>query len=600
MKEVPTNRRTTTTRFGAAPNGDGGDGIERSVEDFEARYRALVEHVPVVTYAQVVDRADPTVHVSPQVEAMLGYGPEEWLVDREFFIKLLHPEDRERVLAENLRASKSGEPFDLEYRLIARDGRTVWVRDEAVLVREETGRPLYWQGVMVDVTERKTLEERLRHQELHDLLTDLPNRALLLEHLGKALVRAEQRRKKVAVLFMDLDNFKHVNDSLGHEAGDRLLVEVAARLRDSLRTEDIVARLGGDEFVVLSENLRDKRGAAAVAARITRALQSAIPLDGHEVIVTASIGIAFGTSSEDRPEALVRDAEIAMYRVKECGKNSSEIFREEMGGDSLKRLRLEEELRAALERGEFVVHYQPKVIISTGEIVGVEALVRWDHPQRGLIHPMEFIPLAEETGLIMPLGGWVLHESCRQVREWQQRFPSDPPLAVYVNISARQFSDPDIVGQVVEVLRETGLEPDSLVLEITEGTAMEEAPSTLATLRALRELGVKLAIDDFGNGYSSLSYLKRFPVDVIKIDRSIVEGLGYDRSDSAIVSATITLAHALGLEVIAEGMETGEAVAELRSLGCNFGQGDYWWTSQTAGETEALLKAASVRGSRSR
>jgi diguanylate cyclase (GGDEF)-like protein len=405
------------------------------------------------------------------------------------------------------------------------------------------------------------------------------------------LLRAEQRRKKVAVLVMDLDNFKHINDSLGHEAGDRMLVEVATRLRSSLRMEDTVARLGGDEFVVLSENLRDKRGAASVAGRITRALQSTIPLDGHEVLVTASIGIAFGVSSEDQPEALLRGAEIAMYRVKESGKNRSEIFRQEMGEDSLKRLRLDEELRGALERGEFVVHYQPKVIISTGETVGVEALVRWEHPQRGLLHPLEFVPLAEETGLIMPLGVWVLHEACRQVREWQQRYPSDPPLAVYVNISARQFSDPDLVGQVVDVLRDTGLEASSLVLEITEGTAMEEAPSTLATLRALRELGVKLAIDDFRNGYSSLSYLKRFPVDVIKIDRSIVEGLGHDRSDSAIASATITLAHVLGLEVIAEGMETGEAVAELRSLDCNFGQGYYWGTPRSAGETAALLDA---------
>src|SRR3712207_1012671 len=321
MKDTPTNKRSTTTSFGASHNGGERDGIGMMPEDAEARYRALIEHVPAVTYAQVVDGGDPIVHMSPQVEALLGYGPEEWLVDRDFSIKLLHPEDRERVLAEYLRANQSGEPFDLEYRLIARDGRTVWVRDEAVLVRDETDRPLYWQGVLIDVTERKVLEERLRHQALHDPLTDLPNRALLLDRLGQALERAGQRRKKVALLFMDLDNFKHVNDSLGHEAGDRLLVEVATRLRSSLRTEDIVARLGGDEFVVLSENLRDRRGAAAVAQRVARALQQPIPLDGHEVLVTTSIGIAFGGPRESLPEALLRDAEIAMYRVKESGKN---------------------------------------------------------------------------------------------------------------------------------------------------------------------------------------------------------------------------------------------------------------------------------------
>ncbi len=588
MEVISVGKRATKNSVIAS---DGHEVIERRLEDPEARYRALIEHVPAVTYVQVVDRADPAVHVSPQVEAMLGNGPEEWLADREFFIKLLHPEDRECVLAENLRANQSGEPFDLEYRLIAREGRTVWVRDEAVLVTDETGRPLYWQGVMIDVTERKALEERLRHQALHDPLTDLPNRSLLLERLGQALVRAERRRKKVAVLFMDLDNFKHVNDSLGHEAGDRLLVEVAARLRSSLRAEDTVARLGGDEFVVLSENLRDKRGAAAVARRITRALRSTIPLDGHEVIVTASIGIAFGASCEDRPEELVRGAEIAMYRVKESGKNRSEIFRQEMGDSSSKRLRLEEELRGALERGEFVVHYQPKVIISTGEIVGVEALVRWEHPQRGLLHPVEFVPLAEETGLIMPLGGWVLEEACRQVREWQQRYPSDPPLAVYVNLSARQFSEPDLVGQVVNVLRDTGLEASSLVLEITEGTAMEEAPTTIATLRTLRELGVKLAIDDFGTGYSSLSYLKRFPVDVIKIDRSIVEGLERGPADAAIVSATIAMAHDLGLKAVAEGVETSEQFVKLQTLGCDIGQGYYWWRP-CPGEAAATLLAA--------
>jgi diguanylate cyclase (GGDEF)-like protein/PAS domain S-box-containing protein len=347
---------TITNNFGAAYDGDGRDGIERRLEDPEARYRALIEHVPAVTYAQVVDRGEPIVHMSPQVEAMLGYGPEEWLVDREFSIKLLHPEDRERVLAEHLRASQSGEPLDTEYRLIARDGRTVWVRDEAVLVRDETGCPLYWQGVMIDVTERRVLEERLRHQALHDPLTDLPNRTLLLDRLGQALEGAGERRKKVALLFMDLDNFKHVNDSLGHEAGDRLLVEVATRLRSSLRAEDTVARLGGDEFVVLSENLRDRRGAAAVAQRVARALQPPIPLDGHEVFVTTSIGIAFGGPGEDRPETLLRDAEIAMYRVKESGKNHCEIFCKGMGESSSKRLRMEEDLRGALARGEFVVH----------------------------------------------------------------------------------------------------------------------------------------------------------------------------------------------------------------------------------------------------
>jgi len=564
--------------------------IERRLGTPEARYRALVEHIPAVTYIDAVDEVSSAVYMSPQVERMLGYAPEEWLVDPSFFLKLLHPGDRERVLAENERTNRSGEPFDMEYRLIARDGRTIWVRDEAVLVKDGD-RPLYWQGVMTDVTERKALEERLRHQALHDHLTGLPNRTLLMDRLAHALVRAEGRGTKVAVLFMDLDNFKYVNDSMSHEAGDRLLVEVAERLRDCLRAEDTVARLGGDEFAILLEDLEREQEAVAVAGQVAQALRTPILVDDREIFATTSIGLAFGTYRQDRPEVLLREADVAMYRAKAGGKDHHAVYRPEMGELSSQRLTLEGDLRRALEREELKVYYQPKVLVETGKIVALEALTRWEHPERGLLHPAEFVPLAEETQLIIPIGWWVLEEACRQVTEWQKLYPSDPPLAVNVNLSARQFYAPDLVEQVAGVLEETALDPSSLVLEITEGTAMEEAFSTTATLGALKGLGVKLAIDDFGTGYSSLSYLKRFPVDVIKIDHSIVEGLGRDRGDSAIVSATITLAHALGLEVIAEGVETDEEAAELQALGCNFGQGYYWWTPRPAGETAALLGA---------
>ena len=562
-----------------------------SFGDSEARYRTLLDHLPAVIYVEEVDRAGRTVHVSPRVEAMLGYRPEEWLAEPQLFTGLLHPEDREHVLAQSERTKANGESYVMEYRLIARAGRSVWVRDEAMLVREECGCPPYWQGAMTDVTERKTLEERLRHQALYDYLTDLPNRDLLIDRLENALVRAEGRGKLVAVLFLDLDNFKHVNDSLGHEAGDRLLVEVAAQLREGLPAGDTIARLGGDEFVVLHESLDSEREVDAVAERIAQTLRPTMVLGEHEVFVTASIGVTFGGSREDRPAVLLREADVAMYRAKARGKGRYEVFSPEMGEALSRRFTLERDLRWALEREELAVHYQPKVLIETGEIVGMETLARWEHPQPGLLAPAEFLPLAEETGLVVSLGRSVLGEACRQARAWQRLYPSRPPLALYVNLSAREFHEPNLVAQVSEVLRESGLEASYLVLEITEGTAMEDTPSTVATLRALKELGVQLAIDDFGKGYSSLSYLKRFPVDIIKIDRSIVEGLGQERGNSAIVSAALTLAHAIDLEVIAEGMETREEVAELRALGCKLGQGFYWWTPQPAREMAALLEA---------
>jgi diguanylate cyclase (GGDEF)-like protein/PAS domain S-box-containing protein len=581
----------TTDNFRAPPDAPGREEIERRLGNPEARYRALVEHIPAVTYIDAADEISSAVYMSPQVEPMLGYAPEEWLVDPRFFLKILHPEDRERVLAENEHTNRSGELFSMEYRLIDRNGRTLWVRDEAVLVKDERGRPLYWQGVMTDVTERKALEERLRHQALHDPLTNLPNRTLLMDRLGHALVRAVRRETKVAVLFMDIDNFKYVNDSLSHEDGDRLLVEVAERLRKSLRAEDTVARLGGDEFAILLEDLEREQEATAVADQVAQALRPPVLLDDQEIFVTVSIGVAFGAYREDRPEVLLREADVAMYRAKTDGKDRHAVYRPEMGVLSSQRLTLEGDLRRALERQELEVYYQPKVLVETGKIVAIEALVRWEHSERGLLLPAEFVPLAEETRLIVPIGWWILREACRQVKDWQEIYPTDPLLAVNVNLSARQFYAPDLVQQVAGVLEETALDAGSLVLEITEGAAMEEAASTVATLSALKELGVKLAIDDFGTGYSSLSYLKRFPVDVIKIDRSIVEGLSQDRGDSAIVAATLTLAHALGLEVIAEGVETSEEVAELQALGCDFGQGYYWWTPQPAKETASLLEA---------
>jgi diguanylate cyclase (GGDEF)-like protein len=385
------------------------------------------------------------------------------------------------------------------------------------------------------------------------------------------------------MLFMDLDNFKVVNDSLGHEVGDRLLKAVAKRLRDQLRPEDTIARLGGDEFAVLIEGFASVSDATAVAERIAQILRDPVPLpEGQEIVVTASIGISLNApetpSGEDAHEnRLLRDADTAMYQAKAKGKQRYEVFDTSMYSQALERLKLESDLRRALdEQRDLRVYYQPKVWLKTGEVFAMEALVRWEHPEQGLILPSRIIPLAEETGLILPLGQWVLRESCRQARRWHDQFPDMPPLRVCVNLSAKEFEHRDLVEDVARNLRETGLDPSTLTLEITESILMEDVPRTVAVLEEVKSLGVKLGVDDFGTGYSALSYLKRFPIDWLKIDRSIIEGLGQDPTDEAVVTAAIVLAHALGAQVTAEGIMTSEQLGRLRALGCDAGQGFYF------------------------
>jgi diguanylate cyclase (GGDEF)-like protein len=465
-----------------------------------------------------------------------------------------------------------------------------WFRAFIYPVRDETGTLSEVTLILEDVTERKALEERIAHQAFHDSLTGLANRTLFADRLEHALARTERQEDEIGVMFIDLDDFKHVNDSLGHSLGDSLLVEVAHRLGACLRPQDTLARFGGDEFVVLLEDI-DVGGVVGTAKRILREIDDPFTIDGHKLSVTGSIGIVFGNSDKLRAEDLLRSADAAMYRSKRGGKNRYEIFDSEADGLSINRLRLESDLRQAIERKEFRVHYQPKVLLRTGEIVGFEALVRWDQSGHGLIPPSEFIPLAEQTGLINPIGFWVLKESCHQVRDWQNQHPMDTPLTVSVNLSARQFRYPELVEEVAEVLSETALDPRDLILEVTESAAMEDALSTITIFRELKGLGVKLAIDDFGSGYSSLSYLKRFPVDVLKVDRSLVTGIERYPANVAIVSAIITLAHGLGLKVIVEGVETAGELVKLRSLGAELGQGYYWWRASTSEETTELLAA---------
>ncbi|HEX8074683.1 MAG TPA: EAL domain-containing protein [Thermoleophilaceae bacterium] len=442
--------------------------------------------------------------------------------------------------------------------------------------------------------ERWRSEESIRHNALHDPLTGLPNRALFLDRLTHVLARRDPRASQAAVMFLDIDNFKLVNDSLGHEAGDRLLKAVGPRLDEALRPTDTVARFGGDEFVVLCEEVGDGRDALVAADRLQHALAAPFVLEGEEHFLTASIGVALATGRYEGPDELMRDADAAMYRAKERGRAQCELFDDAMRNQVRGRLRMENALRGVIERGELRAYYQPIVSLEDGSIAGLEALMRWHHEGLGPVSPLEFIPIAEETGLIVSLGAWMMEEVCRQIVLWEQELAAPPPT-VSVNLSPRQVAHAELVPTVADVLERSGLEPSRLALEITESVLINEAESPWNTLQALKKLGVTLMLDDFGTGYSSLSYLKRFPVDVLKVDRTFVDGLGCEAEDSAIVKAVVGMARALDLGVVAEGVETQRQLDCLRELGCPRAQGFLFGRPATAADTTALLGSGDAR-----
>jgi diguanylate cyclase (GGDEF)-like protein/PAS domain S-box-containing protein len=559
---------------------------EEALRRSEERFRSLVQNS---SDGITIIEADGTiVYDSPAVEKILGYKPDERVGTNAF--DQANPNDleqRTRILEDLL--ANPGAQKTLEFPWAHKNGSLLYLEVTLTNLLDDPavrGIVFNWR----DITERKALEERLNHQALHDSLTDLPNRRLFVNRLEQALARTQRRRGSgVAVLFMDLDGFKVVNDSLGHNMGDRLLVEVAKRLRGCLRPEDTLARFAGDEFSVLLEEIESADYAFRVAQRITEEFRGPFVVDGREIVVRLSIGVALGGAHTKSPEGLLGDADMAMYRAKQDAADYR-VFDPAMHEQALRRLELENDLRRALEKDEFTVYYQPKFRLGQPDrIEGVEALVRWEHPQRDFTLPGEFSPIAEETGLIIPIGAWVMTEACRQAREWQERYPSEPPLAVCVNISAGQVRHPGLLKDVRSALRETGLEPGSLILEITEGTLLKDTQVIETIFRELKDLGVRLDIDDFGKEYSSLSYLNRLPVDALKIDRLFLESFGEDPSNMLIVEAVISLAHSLGLEVTGEGVERAEQLELLREMGCDFAQGYHLARPQLMEEIEQLL-----------
>jgi diguanylate cyclase (GGDEF)-like protein/PAS domain S-box-containing protein len=536
----------------------------------EAEYRVLAEHS-----GDCLSRHDLEgryLYVSPASETLLGYRPEELLGRTAAEVGFVHPDDAGPVGSLKREVVDGDRPTaTAAWRVVRPDGSVRWVETAVRAVPDAQGKPYQVVAVTRDVSERKDAETRLAHQALHDSLTGLPNRTLFLDRLRHALRRADRSGGGVAVLFVDLDRFKLINDSFGHAAGDRLLCDVAARLRRALRPADTIARFGGDEVTVLCEDLDGEAGARAIARRIARLFDQPFIVEDGEAFLQASIGIAIAGGGAT-PEDLIRDADAAMYRAKERGRSRVEVFDEAMRRDARERVATESALRRAIERDELRVHVQPVVGIRDERIQGFEALVRWEHPERGLVPPGEFIPLAEETGLVVPIGNWMLREVCRTLRRWHTELGARR-VQCSVNLSVRHLQQPDLVATVQAALEEHGVPADRLVLEITESAVMENGSGTIETLHALKALGVRLALDDFGTGYSSLAHLHRFPLDVLKIDRSFTAALGDDHQGASIAGAIASLAQALGLATVAEGIEDSAQRRELERLGCTFGQG---------------------------
>ena len=524
------------------------------------------------------DIAANRIYFSPRWMAMLGHEergctgtPEDWL-------SRVHPDDAPRVrVALTAYIQEHSAQFESEYRIRHQDGGYRWVLCRGLVTPGASGKPAWMAGSQADITRRKAAEEQLLHDAFHDVLTGLPNRALFLDRLERSIKGMRRLPGYMfAVIFLDLDRFKVINDSLGHLAGDQLLIAMSRRLTSCLRANDTVARLGGDEFTVLFEDVKDIAMVTRGVERIQQTLSEPLVLAGHELTVTASIGIALSTQGYERAEDVLRDADIALYRAKAQGRARHELFDTAMHARAVALWQLETDLRVALQRQELRLHYQPIAQLHSGAIIGFEALLRWQHPQRGLLVPGDFLSVAEDTGLIVPIGHWVLHEACRQMRAWQQRWSALCSAFISVNLSSKELRQVDLFSQIDQILQQTGLPAASLHIELTETVLIENTERATDLIKGLGQHGVRLAIDDFGTGYSSLSYLHRFPIETLKIDRSFVSRLGPDPSSREMVKTIITLARNMGMTVVAEGHETVEQAEALKELQCECVQGNFF------------------------
>ncbi len=561
--------------------------VEASLKESENRYASLASVVPVGIFR--LDLDGHCLYVNDHWSYITGMSADE--SEGLGWLNGIHPEDRLTVARQWYDATKIGTVLlSLECRFLGSKDNTIWVIGQSVLERNEHGQMTGFVGTITDITERKEAQKNLLYNSLHDPLTSLANRTLLIKTLEVAIAKASVSESyQYAVLFLDLDRFKVINDSLGHLFGDQLLQNVAQKLQSHLKPTDLIARIGGDEFVILLEDIAGDEDVLQVVQKILHQFQTSTVINGHEVFITTSIGLVFGNSHYKKANDLIRDADIALYRAKSAGKATYRLFDARMHTQAVNRLNLETQLRKAFERDEFVLHYQPIMDIFKKQLVGFEALVRWQHPTRGLILPSEFIPITEETGMILRLDDWVINESCRQLSDWRNRFPNHFPLKISVNLSVQDLRAANLVSSIESSLSKTGLSGDCITLEITESMLIDNIHKTIDLLNQLREKNIHISIDDFGTGYSSLKYLHLLPADYLKIDRSFVSRMAEENRDYQVVNTIINLSNQLGVAVIAEGIETNQQLKWLEKLGCEFGQGYFFSKPLPASEIEQLL-----------